>query len=156
MQVLAGEGVQRRERFVEEEHARVRHEGAGDGDALLLPAREFPRPAARMFCKPYHVQGMGDACLALRPGQVAEAEADIVGDIEPGQQARFLENEPDARMRLRDPLAVEDDAASLARSSPATSRSKVVLPQPEPPMSATISPWGTARSMRSSARVPSE
>ena len=45
MQARAGEGVERRERLVEEQHLRVGHEGAGDGDALLLAAGEIARPA---------------------------------------------------------------------------------------------------------------
>jgi hypothetical protein len=50
--------------------------------------------------------------LALRP--VLQTEADIIGDAEPGQQARLLENHADPLVRLRDLFAVEQHAA-LAR-----------------------------------------
>ena len=41
----AAPGVERRERLVKEQNARIRRQGAGDGDALLLTAREFVRAA---------------------------------------------------------------------------------------------------------------
>ena len=46
-------------------------------------------------------------------------------------------------------------APALGWSSPAVSRSSVVLPQPEPPSSATISPLCATMCMPRSASVPS-
>ena len=46
-----------------------------------------------------------------RGGDAVEAEADIVGDGEPGQEARLLEHDADGGMRLGDGLAVEADRA---------------------------------------------
>jgi hypothetical protein len=42
----------------------------------------------------------------------------------------------------------------VGRSRPETARSKVDLPQPEPPTIATISPGATVSVMPSSARTP--
>ena len=42
----------------------------------------------------------------------------------------------------------------VARSSPAMARSKVDLPQPEPPMMATISPGAISAEKRASALTP--
>ena len=45
LEVLAQLGVERSEWLVEEEHGRRQHEGAGQGDPLLLSARQLRRPA---------------------------------------------------------------------------------------------------------------
>ena len=47
LHLLAELEVERAERLVEEQHARVVDERAAEGDALLLPARELPRLALR-------------------------------------------------------------------------------------------------------------
>ncbi len=122
MQPLAGEGVEGRERLVEEQHPRPRHEGAGDRHALLLAAGQLPRPATAVLGEPDALQGVGDAGAALGPGQVGEAEADIAGHVEPGQQARLLEDDAHARMGRADRLAVDRDGA----------RARVVEPRDQP------------------------
>ena len=55
--------------------------------------------------------------------------------------------------RARDVAAVDADRARARRHEPAIERSSVVLPQPELPSSATISPRATSRGSRSSTRV---
>ena len=44
---LAELGIERRERLIEQQHRRMRHECARDGDALLLAARQFLRHSFR-------------------------------------------------------------------------------------------------------------
>nr|BFE69282.1 hypothetical protein GCM10020092_025830 [Actinoplanes digitatis] len=43
--VQPGAGVQRREGLVQQQQDRIDREGAGERDALRLPAGELPRPA---------------------------------------------------------------------------------------------------------------
>ena len=142
LQVGAGERVERGERLVQQQHLRPRHQRARNGDALRLPAGQFARPYLRLV-------GQADARerSARRArsrsafGQSFEAEADIVGDLQPRQQARLLEDDADLLVRRRDPLAVEHDAAlASACRGREIARSSVDLPQPEPPITATISP----------------
>ena len=49
MQPGAGDGVERAERFVHEQHARFGGQRAGQSDSLLLPAGELGRIAAAEF-----------------------------------------------------------------------------------------------------------
>jgi hypothetical protein len=111
VQARPREGVERRERLVEEQHLRGGHEGAGDGDALLLPARQLPRPAAGVVGQPDLGERALDAHPPLGGAQLAEAETDVVGDGEPRQEPRLLEHDADRRVRLADRLAVEPDLA---------------------------------------------
>ena len=113
VQARPGEGVERRERLVEEQHLRLGHEGAGDGDALLLAAGQLARPAAGMLDEADAGGARGRRALAaLGGGRSVEPEADIVGDGQPGQEARLLEDDADGRVRLGDQaLAVEANGA---------------------------------------------
>ena len=88
-------------------------------------------------------------------GRSDRPKADIVGDAEPGQQPRLLEDDADFRMRRGDRRLIEaSPCPSVARSRPAMARSSVDLPQPEPPMMATISPSLISAENRSSAWTP--
>ena len=66
-----GGGVERRERLVEHEHGRVGGQGAGDRDALPLPARELVRePLGRGRREPDDLAQLLDAGRrARRPGR---------------------------------------------------------------------------------------
>ena len=44
LQIRSGEGIERRERLVEQQHVRSRHQRPRDGDALRLAARQVARP----------------------------------------------------------------------------------------------------------------
>src|SRR5215203_4160906 len=112
VQARPGEGVEGRERLVEEEHLRLGHEGAGDRDPLLLAAGQLARPAAGMLDEPDAGKRVPDPVAALGGGAVVEPEADIVGDGQPGQEARLLEHDPDRRVRLAQALAVEENGAA--------------------------------------------
>ena len=102
LQLGAGEGVERRKRLIEQQHRRPGDQRAGDGDALGLPAGELARPhrrpcrSAQRACKAAAI-----ALGALRSGNVGQAEADVVGDAEPGQQPRLLKDEADLLVRGR-------------------------------------------------------
>src|SRR5262245_56059626 len=111
MQAGAREGVERREGLVEQQDLRSRHEGARDGDALLLSARQLARPAPRIVRKTDARERIGDPRLTFRLWQFGEPEADIVGDPEPWQQPRLLEHDADGRMWAVDLLVVDTHLA---------------------------------------------
>src|SRR5919112_2191391 len=98
VQARAGEGVERREGLVEEQYLGIRHEGARDGDALLLAARQIARPAVGMFDQADLVERMCDAGLALRRTHAVQSESDVVPNRQPGQEARLLEHDADGWM----------------------------------------------------------
>ena len=115
LQILAQAGVERAERLVEQEDARPQHEGAGQGDALLLTARELPGLALLEAGQLHQRERLADGLRALRLGDllVLEAERDVVGDVEVREQGVALEHRVDVaavRRRLRDILAVQQDA----------------------------------------------
>jgi sulfonate transport system ATP-binding protein len=82
--------------------------GSGCGKSTLLRAISGLDPASEgSIMQPDAAERHGDAGRPLRLGPVAEPEADIVGDFEPGQGPRLLENNADLFMRRGDALAVE-------------------------------------------------
>jgi hypothetical protein len=57
--------VEVRERLVEQEHLGVAHDGAADGDALALAARELARAAVEQVFHLQDARGFGDLGLLL-------------------------------------------------------------------------------------------
>ncbi len=57
----------------------------------------------------------GDALCPLGLRAIVQSEADIVGDLEPGQEPRLLKNNADLLVRRGDALAVEHDRAFARR-----------------------------------------
>ena len=101
LQVAPGEGVERGERLVEQQHFRLRHQRARDRHPLRLPAGELARPGIGLVGK---ADPRERARHLLAPDigrQIGQAEADIVGDAEPGQQPRLLEDDADLRRAAR-------------------------------------------------------
>ncbi len=90
-------GVERRERLVEQQHRGAGREGAGEGDALLLAAREFEREALVEAGEAHQLQHLLDPRLALRLVHAGDlqAEADIVGDVHVRKQRIGLEHHAD-------------------------------------------------------------
>ncbi|MCY1506554.1 hypothetical protein D9M68_408060 [compost metagenome] len=112
LHLLAGEGVQRAEGFVHQQHARVGGQGAGDADALLLPAGEFPDAAfveAGEVNQGEHLAGAGFT-LGTRPACQFQAEGDIAQHVLPGQQGVVLEHHATLGAGAVDGYAVEADA----------------------------------------------
>ena len=114
LQVGTGEGVERGERLVEEEHLRPRHQRAHDGDPLGLAAGELARPHPRLVGQADALERPRHAGISFLLRTLLQAEADIVGDPQPWQQARLLEDDADLLVRRGDHHAVEHDLA-LAR-----------------------------------------
>ena len=124
---LAGElRVERRGRLVEEHHVGLHRERAGDGDALLLTAREpdgvLPRLVGQADPVEEVLGPLGDLGGA-RPGATGRAE-DVVEHRHVGEQVELLEDHADVQPELADLLALapgavpalEPDAGHLDRS----------------------------------------
>ena len=65
LQVLAQPGVERAERLVEQQHARVQDQRAGQRHALLLAARELRGPALVEARQLHERERVADAAAAL-------------------------------------------------------------------------------------------
>ena len=86
-------GVEAGEGFVHQDEGGFGGEGAGEGDALLLAAGELVGVAGFVSGEADHSQGCGGEFAAAVFG---DAESDIAGDGEVGEQGAFLEDHSDA------------------------------------------------------------
>ena len=150
VEALAGDLVQGPERLVEQEQLRLQGEGAGQRHPHAHPARQGPGMVAGEVVQPDQGQGVAGAAAALVPGQVAQLGEQLhVGlDGAPGQQSGVLED-------VTDLVGGDLGGPPLAAVSPAATRSRVLLPQPDGPRMLTNSPGATLRSTPSRATVPS-
>ena len=114
-------------RLVREDDRRIVHERAGDGDALLLPARQLQRIRVHAVLQPDPLQDLERAALLLRRRHAEHArdERDVLEDRLGGQQLEVLEDEPEraavglhlARRQGRE-VAAADDQLPLATARP--------------------------------------
>ena len=148
-QILSHAGVKRAERLVEQQHARLDGERAGERHALALAARKLRRIASAEPIELHQLQqfrhARGD--LGARRTRCSrtrvEAEGDIVGHGHMLEQRVVLENEADPPLphgELRRVDVAKIHGAAVGVFNPAMTRSSVVLPEPEGPSSATSSP----------------
>ncbi len=94
--------IQRRQRLVEQQHARLADDGAGKRDTLALATREFQDTGAKLVGETDHVEGFAAtrfACSAPDRSAQGQAEADILGDIHMRKQRVVLEHRVDAAGR---------------------------------------------------------
>ena len=115
LHVLAELQVERAERLVEEEHARVVHERAAERDALLLAARELPGLALREPGEADELEHLVHAPfeLILRDALPLEPERDVVLDRHVREERVALEDGVDVALVRRQPddvLVAEEDA----------------------------------------------
>ena len=105
LHLLAELQVERAERLVEQEDARVVHERARERDALLLTARELPRLALREAGEPHELEDLGDAALQLALGDALplEPEGDVVLDRHVREERVALEHRVDVALVRRQP-----------------------------------------------------
>ena len=70
-------------RFIEQDHAGLHRQSAGDRDPLALPEREFMDRALGQILDGEHLQGVGDPFAAPRLGktEVHRAERHVAGDV---------------------------------------------------------------------------
>src|ERR1700722_801384 len=111
----AGLGVERGEGFVHQQHSRVHHQGAGDGDALAHSTGKLVHEFSAAGGEVDHAHGGGDAVVTLALGDAGhfEAEFDILLGREPGEKAVFLEYHRAAGAGGGDGFAVEKDFATV-------------------------------------------
>ena len=116
LHLLAQLQVERAERLVEQQHARLVDERAGDGDALLLTAGELGHVAVGVVLKAYQTQHTHDLLRdnVLRLLLDGQAEGDVVVDVHVREERVFLEYGVDLALvgrDVHDVLAVEEDLA---------------------------------------------
>ena len=151
LQAIARQRIERAERLVEQHHARLGGERAGDADALLLAARELVRPARRG--SPPGSSSTSSSSSSTRRRMRASSQPssdgvtrDVLGDGQVREEADALEDVADAaaqlvrrqaRARRRRRCSTRPDVGSMRRL---IILSVVVLPQPEPPSRTSSSP----------------
>ena len=116
LHVLAHLEVQGREGLVQEEHLGLVHDGAGDGDTLLLAAGEGFHVAVLVVGHGHELEHLADALvnLLLRHLLQLEAEGDVLIHIQVREQGVALENGVQRTLVRRDAgqfLAVHEDGA---------------------------------------------
>ena len=116
LHLLAQLQVERAERLVEQQHARLVDECAGDGDALLLTAGELGHVAVGVVLKAHQTQHTHDLLgnNVLRLFFDGQAEGDVVVDVHVREERVFLEHGVDLALvgrDVHDVLAVEEDLA---------------------------------------------
>ena len=104
-QIVADLGVQRAERFVEQQHLRVDGERARQCHALTLTAGKLTRVAGLETAKPHHLEQCVDLLgdLGLRPPPNLQAEGHVVADGQMLEGRVMLEYEADIRAAAAEP-----------------------------------------------------
>ena len=105
-------GVEVGQRFVEQEDLGLTHDGAADGDALALTARQVSRPAFEVGLQLQDAGGLLDFAVAFGSGHACQAQSEP--HILPHRHVRIqgvgLEHHRQAAIRwsdLIDPVAVD-------------------------------------------------
>jgi len=107
----AGQRIERAQGFVEQQQARVVHQGTRQGHALALAARQACRPFAQPVTQAHTGQHVGGSAAALG----RQAQCHVVGHALPGQEARVLEHDARVLAQAVHGLAVEADGATRDR-----------------------------------------
>jgi hypothetical protein len=121
VEALPGQRIQRAEWLVHQQHRGVARQGPRDGHALAHAARQLVGAGPDEGVQAHELEQLQrppPACVAAHAGQL-QREGDVVQSPAPGQQARFLEYEADARVGLGQWLAVQLDRALLGRQQAA-------------------------------------
>ncbi len=104
LEPLTGDRVDRAEGLVHQHHRRVRGEGSGDADALLLTARELGRIAVgdlRIERDQLHQLLDAGATTLLGPAQQARDRGDVLADRPVREEADLLDHVADLAPQLR-------------------------------------------------------
>ena len=114
-------GVERGERFVEQQHARPHRDRTGEGDALPLPARKLGRTLGLEAVETHQIDQLADRATALGLVDAAheQAIADVRRDRHLREQRVALEHHADAALLHRPRghvlVAEADPAAGIGR-----------------------------------------
>ncbi len=113
-QLVAGQGVECRERLVHQQDFRVVQQRPGNRRALLHAAGEFVRALVAEFLEPHQFQQLlaaGDLLGGDTAVLVAHGKGQVVADVQPRQQRRLLEDDADLVARTVHRAAVDADLA---------------------------------------------
>ena len=104
----AGLGIERARGLVGEQNFGVVDQGAGDGDALHLPARELIGPFVEFLAQPHALERLGGApfALFLRYARKGERQLDIAQHRLVRDEVVRLEHKADAVVAVGVPVAV--------------------------------------------------
>src|SRR5262249_62022958 len=94
--MLLCRSVQRRQRFIQQQQPRLSCEGARQCHSLLLPAREFRRPAIEQIANAEHFCNSFDCTW-----RVLHSVADVVANAEVRKQSVILEQITDRSLLRR-------------------------------------------------------
>ena len=124
---VAGLGVELACRLVGQHESRTIREGAGDGDSLLLAARQLVRSMAGPLARPTSSSRSCDSVVPLAGVRMHEPERnlDVFGGAQDRQQAEGLEDVTDAPPPDLDELALTHRGEVLAIEHDPTSRRPV-------------------------------
>ena len=117
LHLLAGKGIERAKRFIQQQQLRVGRQRAGNADSLTLAAGELPDKALFRPFKTHFFQHLRGGCPALRfvdSGQL-QPERDVILHVAPRQQPFVLKHHAAIGARPFNPLAFKGDAAVLIR-----------------------------------------
>ena len=119
-------------RLVGQQDRRAVHEGAGDGDALLLTTGELVRAALLLAVQADHLQDLGHGGLddVARAADHLERERDVLVDRLVGKQAVVLEDHADRAAQRRDLPAGQ--AGQVAAGNVDLAARRALLAQREP------------------------
>ena len=154
-------GVEVRQRLVEQEDARLAHDGAADRDALALAAGELRRPALEQRVEPQQAaprcgpcrRSPRAACRCSRGRTPCSGTPSCAGTARTtGTPSPGPRSAADTSF-TRTPSISTSPLVTFSR--PQMRRSSVDLPQPDGPTKTTNSPSATARSTPWMTRVAS-
>ena len=151
--------VEGAERLVEQQHLGPVDQRAGQRDPLPLAAGELVRPPLAVPLEPDGGQRLLGPAAALLALDLLDPQA--VLDVRRARPCAGRSRSPGRRCSRRarcggrsvTSLVAEQDRPAVGRSKPATSRSTVVLPEPEGPSIEKNSPSAISRSRSSTART---
>ncbi len=100
---LTGDGVERAERFVKQQHVGAVDKSAGDGDALFHAAGEIARARVVESGQADEFDQIVGAAQGFVFGNVLqfERQGDVLQDGAPRHEVGFLKHQPDAAARMR-------------------------------------------------------
>ena len=161
LHILAQLEVERAERLVEQQHARLADECTRDGDTLLLAAGQAGHIARLEAGKADEREHFARFQLDL--GRIhlldVQAEGDVLRNVQMGEQGVALENGVDLAAVgghvVQTPALEQNVAAVRAAQKPPMMRRVVVLPQPDGPSRVTNSRLLMSSEMPRSTGVPS-
>src|SRR5262249_45833723 len=112
---LAGLGVERAERLIQQQDRGIVGERARDRDALLHAARQLAGKSALETLKADGADEAPNYLFALRSRHAAHLEAviDVLRDRQPGEQRVFLEHDAAVDAGTGDGLAADLDYAAV-------------------------------------------